>query len=110
MPDDLIATNSNDSPRLPKVMIEEINKASGKASGTQVIATTPIRYMSVLKSNPLPTKSSIYNQKNCMINTNSDIRKVAIKGPINERNMSKSNFLITNCFFVVCSLFTNELY
>ena len=45
-----------------------------------------------------------------MINTNSDIRKVAINGPINERKMSKSNFLITNCFFVVCCLLMNDIY
>ena len=43
MPADLMATISKVSPRLPKVIIEEINNAKGSAKGTQVIATTPIR-------------------------------------------------------------------
>lgn len=34
MPADFIATSSNVSPRLPKVMMEESNTARGKASGT----------------------------------------------------------------------------
>jgi hypothetical protein len=36
----------------------------------------------------------MYNQKNCMVSTNKEIRKAPINGPINERIMSMSNFLI----------------
>ena len=43
IPADFIATSSKVSPRLPNVMIEESNNASGNASGTHVIATRPVR-------------------------------------------------------------------
>ena len=43
IPADFIATSSKVSPRLPNVMIEERSNASGNASGTQVIATRPVR-------------------------------------------------------------------
>ena len=49
-------------------------------------------------SKPLPTKSSMYNQKNCITNTNNEIKKVAKKGPINERIISVSSFFITLSF------------
>lgn len=39
MPEDLIATSSKLSPRLPNVMMEEIRTASGNASGTAVAVT-----------------------------------------------------------------------
>ena len=50
-------------------------------------------------SNPLPTKSSIYNQKNCIMSTNRAIRKVAIKGPMNDLMINISNFFITYYLF-----------
>ena len=34
IPEDFIATNSNDSPKLPKVIMEEMSKAMGKANAT----------------------------------------------------------------------------
>jgi hypothetical protein len=76
-------------------MIEESNKASGKAKGTAVAATKPISLKMVKKSSPLPTRSSIYNQKNCITSTKREIRNVAKKGPIKDRMMSVSSFLIT---------------
>lgn len=36
----------------------------------------------------------MYNQKNCMVSTNNEIRNAPINGPIKERIMSMSNFLI----------------
>lgn len=95
MPADLIATNSKLSPRLPKVIIDDNSKASGKASGTQLIATRPVKWANVPMSNPLPTRSSIYNQKNCITSTNSAMKKVAKKGPIKDFIINVSSFLIT---------------
>ena len=94
MPAALIATSSNDSPKFPKVMMEEKSSANGSAMGTHDNVTRPIKYKRVGRSNPLPTKSSMYNQKNCMVSTNNEIRKAPINGPMKERIMSMSNFLI----------------
>lgn len=95
IPAALIATSSNFSPRFPKVMMDENNKASGKAMGTQNKATSPINLSTVIKSSPFPTKSSIYNQKNCMVSTKREMANAAINGPIKERIISMSSFFIT---------------
>jgi len=44
-------------------------------------------------SKPLPTKSSMYNQKNCMVSTNVEIVSAAKKGPMKALRISMSNFL-----------------
>lgn len=95
IPAALMATNSNFSPRFPKVMIDEKSNAKGKAIGTQNKATNPTNFKTVMRSSPLPTKSSIYNQKNCMVKTNKEIAKAAIKGPIKDRIINMSSFFIT---------------
>jgi hypothetical protein len=79
----------------PNVMIEENNNANGKAVGTQTRVTKPISFKIVHKSSPFPTKSSMYNQKNCMVKTKSAITNAAIKGPIKERIINISSFFIT---------------
>jgi hypothetical protein len=101
IPADLIATNSNVSPRLPKVMIDESNIANGKAKGTAVADTYIISLSMVNVSKPLPTKSSIYSQKNCITNTNNDIKKVAKNGPIKDRIINVSSFFITLSFLYI---------
>jgi hypothetical protein len=50
---------------------------------------------------PLPTKSSIYSQKNCITRTSSVIKNVAIKGPIKDFNTSLSNFLNKGLFLIL---------
>ena len=75
-------------------MIEEKRSARGSATGTHDNVTSPIKYKRVGRSSPFPTRSSMYNQKNCMVSTNNEIRNAPINGPINERIMSMSNFLI----------------
>ena len=95
MPADLMATSSNDSPKLPNVIMEESNKANGSASGTQVIVTSPVSLANVKKSRPLPTKSSMYNQKNCITSTKSATRNVAKNGLIKAFIIKESSFLIT---------------
>ena len=74
-------------------MIDENKRAKGKAMGTQNNITSPTSFITVKKSNPLPTRSSMYNQKNCMVNTNNEMAKAAKNGPIKERMMSMSSFL-----------------
>ena len=95
IPAALMATNSNFSPRFPNVMMDENSNANGKAMGTQKRATSPINLSTVIKSRPFPTRSSIYNQKNCMVNTNREMANAAINGPIKERIISMSSFFIT---------------
>ena len=94
IPADLIATNSKLSPRLPKVMIDDNKIASGNASGTSVALKYITNLNIVNVSMPFPTKSSIHNQKNCKINTNSVRKKVAINGPRKALRTSMSSFLI----------------
>ena len=101
IPAAFMATISNVSPKFPNVMMEESSNANGNAKGTQVMATTPIRYNKVPVSKFFPTKSSRYNQKNCIINTNNAIKKVAMNGPIKARMMSMSNFFITESFLTI---------
>lgn len=93
-PADLMATNSKVSPNLPNAIMDDSKSANGNASGTHVTATNEVRYAKVPRSRPLPTRSSMYNQKNCRIKTNKEMRKVARNGPIKERNTSISSFLI----------------
>ena len=93
MPADLIAINSKLSPRFPNVIIEEKSNAKGMAVVNMLIDTRPTNFKIMNVSNPLPTKSSIYSQKNCMVSTNIEIVNAAKKGPINALRISMSNFL-----------------
>lgn len=108
IPADLIATSSKLSPRLPKVMIDESSNASGNASGTQLTATRPIKRESVIMSSPLPTKSSIYSQKNCITNTNNAMKKVAKKGPMKDFIINLSSFLITTQIYCFTQIETDD--
>ena len=93
MPADLMATNSKLSPRFPKVMMDENNNANGNAVVKVVAETNPISSKMVNKSNPLPTRSSMYSQKNCIVSTKVEIVSAAKKGPMKAFNISMSNFL-----------------
>ena len=93
-----MAINSNLSPKFPKVIMEENSNDRGSAVGIQKSVTNPTSFKTVNKSNPLPTKSSMYNQKNCMVNTNMEILKAAIKGPTKALMIRMSSFFITLCF------------
>ena len=95
IPADFIATSSKLSPRLPKVIILESSRASGNARGTLNAATKPVSFARVKKSRPLPTRSSIYNQKNCITKTNNVMRNVARNGPMKALMIRASSFFIT---------------
>ena len=88
---------------LPNVMIEENNNESGNESVMVLMATSPTNCMIIKKSKPFPTKSSIYNQKNCMVSTKVVMVSAAKKGPIKAFRISMSNFLNN---FVVLATYT----
>jgi hypothetical protein len=94
MPDDFIATSSKLSPSLPNVIIDERRIAIGKASITIVALAYRINWPNVNISNPLPTRSSIYFHRVCIINTKSAIKNVPRKGQKKALRISISNFLI----------------
>jgi hypothetical protein len=110
MPEDFIATNSKLSPRLPKVMIEEISMAIGIAN----IRSDALAYHKncpiVSRSRSLPTRSSMYFHRLCIINTNNAIKKVTTKGPINDLRISLSNFFIIRPVGQLAYLFNSYVY
>ena len=98
IPADLIATNSKLSPRFPNVIIDDIKIDRGKANGIAVAVTYAVSFRIFEKSNPLPTKSSMYFQKNCITKMNRVMKKVAMNGPIKDLSMSLSSLFITVCW------------
>ena len=93
MPAALIAINSKLSPKFPKVMMDENSKANGNAVVIVLTETNPINCKMVKMSKPLPTKSSMYSQKNCMVSTKVEMVSAAKKGPMKALRISMSNFL-----------------
>ena len=93
MPEDLIATSSKFSPSFPKVIIEESKMAIGSARVTKVALAKIRNFISVIISRPLPTRSSIYFHNICIMNTNSVMKNVAIKGHTKAFKISLSSFL-----------------
>ena len=93
IPAALMAMSSKLSPKFPKVMIEEKSKAKGRAVVKVLTETRPTNCKIVRRSKPLPTKSSMYNQKNCMVSTKVEIVSAAKKGPMKPLRISMSNFL-----------------
>ena len=94
IPEDLIATSSKLSPRLPNVMIEDIRMAIGIASVSREALAYQRNLPIVIRSRSLPTRSSMYFHRLCIINTKKAMKNVAINGPINDRRISWSNFFI----------------
>jgi len=60
IPADLMATSSKLSPRLPKVIMEESKIAKGRARGMAVTVTKLVSLRILIRSRPLPTRSSKY--------------------------------------------------
>ena len=94
IPEALIATNSKLSPRLPNVMMEEIRIAMGMASIRREVLAYHKNWAMVKKSRPLPTRSSMYFHKICIIKTKKAIKNVMMNGPIKDLMMSLSSFFI----------------
>ena len=94
IPDDLMATSSKLSPRLPKVMIAEMRMAIGMASINNEALAYHKKVQIVKKSRSLPTRSSIYFHRLCIISTKSAIKNVTTNGPMKDLKISLSNFFI----------------
>ena len=84
IPEDFMATNSLCSAKFPKVMSDDNSTASGNAIGTSAALAYPRICMIIPSERPFPTSSSMYRQRKFISNTNTAIRKVAIKGPIKD--------------------------
>ena len=84
-PEDFSAVNSLFSARFPKVIMEDKSIAKGRANGIKLAETYRSNSKIIETSNPFPMRSSMYFQKNCMINMNMEIINVTINGPMNER-------------------------
>jgi hypothetical protein len=89
MPADLIAVNSELSPKFPNVMIAANKIPSGNAMGTRVVDNNPMNLLMVMTSRPLPINSSIHTHMNCMIKMSHVTKKAAIKGGINDLIMNE---------------------
>ena len=94
MPPALMAMSSYFSPKLPIVMMEAKRTAMGNAIGTNVAEAYKSSWAMTLNSNPLPTKSSIYFQTNCISSTNTAMANVSRSGPKKDFNISLSSFFI----------------
>lgn len=98
MPADLIATISKVSPRLPNVMMLDNNIASGNTKGIQCNTTKPISFSKIIASNPFPTISSKYTQKNCRVKIKTAMVNVAKNGATKALIINMSNFLNKRIF------------
>tara|TARA_B100001250_G_scaffold414335_1_gene452045 strand:- start:1930 stop:2244 length:315 start_codon:yes stop_codon:yes gene_type:complete len=93
------AVNSDFSDKLPVSIIEANKTDKGRAMGTNVIVEYHNSSRIIYHSNPLPIKSSIYFQRNCINRIIITIENVKKKGRIKEEkinflNMFKSNFIL----------------
>ena len=96
MPEALMAVSSLLSPRLPKVMSEESRMAKGNAWGTSIRPMYQKNWASTSIERPLPMSLSTYCQRNCIISTNWQMKKVPMNSRPNCRMMNMSNFLTLN--------------
>ena len=94
IPEDFIATNSNLSPILPKVIMDDSKMDMGNAYGTSVTLAYKTNLDTVNKSSPFPTRSSTYFQMIWIMKIISETKNEARKGQKNSFRMSLSNFLI----------------
>lgn len=62
--------------------------AKGKAMGTKVMEAWKNSSRMILNDSPLPAKSSTYTHKNCINSTKITTKKVKMKLPRNDFNMS----------------------
>ena len=92
IPADLMATSSKLSPRLPKVIIDEIRIAMGIANVSREALAYHKHCPIVKRSRSLPTKSSMYFHNICIIKTKNAIKNVTINGPRNDLRISLSSF------------------
>ena len=96
IPADLMAVNSELSPRFPKVISEESNMAKGKACGTITRAIHQKNCASTSIVRPLPTSSSTERHKNYIISTKRQMKNVPRNNIPNCLQINMSSFFILN--------------
>ena len=89
-PNEFIAVNSEFSDSWPVNIIDDNKIANGSAIGIKVMLEYHSNSIMIYHSNPLPIKSSIYFQRNCINRIAITIENVRKKGRINDE---KINFL-----------------
>ena len=88
IPADLMAISSLCSARLPNVIMELSKTANGKAIGTKLADAYDNNSSIIRISNPFPTKSSMYFQRNCIKSRKMAIKKVNTNGPMYDLRMN----------------------
>ena len=89
-----MARSSLFSPNVPNVIIDDRRVASGRERGSRVALPHPRNSSMTLKLSPLPTSSSIYSQRNCIMRMKTTTSRIAMNGPTNDFNMNWSSFFI----------------
>ena len=102
IPAALIAVSSELSPRFPNVISDDNRIARGNACGTSIRLIYQKNWDKTSIESPLPIKSSIYLQRNCIISTNWQMKNVPMKSILNCRAMNISNFFSRNISVLYC--------
>ena len=96
MPELLMAISSLLSPIIPITIIADRSVASGRARGRMVHPPSSMNSSTTPRPRPLPTSSSIYTQRNCIIRMNMTMSRIAKNGPMNDVSMNLSS-LFKSC-------------
>ena len=94
IPAAFIASSSLFSPNVPNVIIEASSVASGSDNGIRVMLPQPRNSSMTFMLRPLPTSSSIYSHRNCIIRMKMTTSRIAMNGPMNDFSMNWSSFFI----------------
>ena len=100
IPAALMAVNSELSPKLPNVMSDDRRMARGNAWGTSMSPMYQKNCAMTSMVSPFPIRSSMYLHKNCIINTNWQMKKVPMKSKPNCLAINMFNFLIRSISFL----------
>ena len=94
-----MAVSSLLSPKLPKVMRADNNRAKGSAWGTNMRAMYQKNSPITSRVSPLPINSSTNRHKNCIISTKRLMKNVPAKSRLNWRRINISNFFIRSMMY-----------
>ena len=75
-------------------IMDDSSTANGSAMGRMVQAPHIMNSMITPNERPLPTSSSMYSHRNCIIRMKTTMSNIATKGPINAFSVNLSSFLI----------------
>ena len=94
IPAAFIAVSSLLSPRFPNVMSDDSRMASGNALGTSISPIYQKNCAIISSDRPFPMSSSTYRQRNCIINTNWQMKNVPTKSSANCFVINISSFFM----------------